>query len=284
MSEAGDVFVMGDVHGQLAKLRLLLRNAGLTNGDDSWAGGTATLWFIGDFCDRGPDGIGVLNLVMRLQHEAAEDGGQIYALLGNHEIMLLAADLFGDQRPGWGGTFHALWSYNGGMESDLLRLSAAHVEWMQQLSALGLQDERLLIHADATFYAQFGPNLQAANTHVRDVLQSDDVQRWSELMEVYFNRLEFLERGREGHRNAELMLSTFGGRQIIHGHTPIPSITHVRPDSVVEPLVYAGGLCINVDGGMFLGGPGFLYRLPPASTLSVTPEGTSSSSPGQPGT
>jgi len=26
--------------------------------------------------------------------------------------------------------------------------------------------------------------------------------------------------------------------------------------------VYAGGLCVNVDSGMYLGGPGFVYRLP----------------------
>jgi len=27
-------------------------------------------------------------------------------------------------------------------------------------------------------------------------------------------------------------------------------------------LIYAGGLCINLDGGMYLDGPGFVYQLP----------------------
>jgi len=37
-----------------------------------------------------------------------------------------------------------------------------------------------------------------------------------------------------------------------------------RPDDqVTEPLVYAGGLCVNVDGGMYRGGPGFVYRAEP---------------------
>ncbi len=35
-------------------------------------------------------------------------------------------------------------------------------------------------------------------------------------------------------------------------------------DSVAPkaPFIYANGLCVNVDGGMYLGGPGFVYRLP----------------------
>ncbi|HEX9439253.1 MAG TPA: serine/threonine protein phosphatase, partial [Roseiflexaceae bacterium] len=54
----------------------------------------------------------------------------------------------------------------------------------------------------------------------------------------------------------------FGGRQIVHGHTPISSMRRCLPEEVVEPLVYAGGLCVNVDGGMYLGGPGFVYQVP----------------------
>jgi hypothetical protein len=29
------------------------------------------------------------------------------------------------------------------------------------------------------------------------------------------------------------------------------------PEEVTEPLVYADGLCVNIDSGMYLGGPGF---------------------------
>ena len=35
------------------------------------------------------------------------------------------------------------------------------------------------------------------------------------------------------------------------------------PEDVREPLVYSRGRCVNVDGGMYLGGPGFVYQLPP---------------------
>src|SRR5579871_6244279 len=88
------VYVIGDIHGQLGKLIALLRGAGLATDRLSWAAGAATLWFMGDFFDRGPDGLGVLDLVMRLQREAAVAGGQVASLLGNHEVMLLAAQRF----------------------------------------------------------------------------------------------------------------------------------------------------------------------------------------------
>ena len=31
---------------------------------------------------------------------------------------------------------------------------------------------------------------------------------------------------------------------------------------VTGPFVYAEGRCVNVDAGLFLGSPGFLYELP----------------------
>lgn len=53
-----------------------------------------------------------------------------------------------------------------------------------------------------------------------------------------------------------------GGRQLIHGHTPIVYIRQIPPKHVSEPLIYADGLCINIDGGMYLDDPRFVYQLP----------------------
>ena len=56
------VYVIGDVHGQLQKLRGLLRGAELIDEIETWSGGEGTLWLIGDLVDRGPDGIGANRL------------------------------------------------------------------------------------------------------------------------------------------------------------------------------------------------------------------------------
>ncbi len=48
-------------------------------------------------------------------------------------------------------------------------------------------------------------------------------------------------------------------------------MTGVPPAQVVPPLTYASRRCVNVDGGMYLGGPGFLHRVDsePAPLLDI---------------
>jgi len=38
-------------------------------------------------------------------------------------------------------------------------------------------------------------------------------------------------------------------------------ITRKRAVEVTSPLIYAQGLCVNVDGGMYLGGSGFIFEV-----------------------
>jgi hypothetical protein len=39
-------------------------------------------------------------------------------------------------------------------------------------------------------------------------------------------------------------------------------MTGEPPELIRAPLIYADGLCINVDGGIYRGGMGFIYKLP----------------------
>jgi hypothetical protein len=59
---------------------------GLIDESGHWAGGTGTLIQTGDIVDRGPDSLALLALFERLQAEAAEAGGELILLLGNHEV------------------------------------------------------------------------------------------------------------------------------------------------------------------------------------------------------
>ena len=43
--------------------------------EGAWSGGRASLWLLRDYVDRGPDGVGVIELIMRLQEQAADAGG-----------------------------------------------------------------------------------------------------------------------------------------------------------------------------------------------------------------
>ncbi|OQY81425.1 MAG: hypothetical protein B6D41_19690 [Chloroflexi bacterium UTCFX4] len=257
-------FVIGDIHGHLEKMIRLLRFAELANAHAEWRGGAAQLWFIGDFTDRGPDGIGVIDFVMRLQADAARKGGLVGALLGNHDAGLLSAYFFRDTRSsGPGGTFYRDWVKFGGLDSDLARLETRHIEWLENLPAMTLVNERLLIHADALYYLDYGETMAQVNAGLRNVLVRGDADAYDQLLAHGGERLVFSQRDAFGVARARQFLAQFGGRQIIHGHTPIPLLSGEPLDRVTRAFVYADDLVVDVDGGIYKGGTGFVYQAPP---------------------
>jgi len=262
MRTSTSVYVIGDIHGQFKKLVRLLREAGLVDDALAWAGGEAALWFLGDFFDRGSDGVAVVDLVMRLQAEAAAAGGQVGALLGNHEVLTLAAHRFGERETIMlDGSFLSVWRRNGGRATDLIRLTHRHITWITNLPAMALVHDRLFVHADATFYTNYGHTVAMVNWACKALLQSAEVGAWERLLGDFCERETFDVQHVDGVGWAAQFLRIFGGRQLIHGDTPIAYITQIPPKYVTEPLIYAGGLCINLDGGMYLDDPGFVCQL-----------------------
>jgi hypothetical protein len=255
------VYVIGDVHGHLKKLVKLLQDAQIVGDHLAWRAGNAILWFIGDLVDRGPDSIAVLDLVIRLQAEAATAGGQVACLLGNHELLLLAAYRFGRRSTGLGSNFIAKWRQKGGARKDLAKLTSQHVAWLAQLPAMACVGRRLFLHADAPFYLHYGRSLEEVNTAISALLGKSDALAWEELIEHFARRGAFAF-GESGEALARRFLESYGGQQLVHGHTPISLLMRSSPKSITTPLLYASEQCINVDGGMFLGGPGFIYQLP----------------------
>lgn len=87
------VFVMSDPHGRLDCVVSLLKGNGVIDDDLNWNYGTNHLMIIGDIFDRGDDVPQIFWLVYKLEQEAAQAGGCVSFLLGNHEPMVLANDL-----------------------------------------------------------------------------------------------------------------------------------------------------------------------------------------------
>jgi hypothetical protein len=84
---------LGDLHGDLEATRGALRLAGAIDESDKWIGGELVVVQTGDQLDRGDDEQAILELLARLQHEAAAAGGAIHLLNGNHEFMNALGDL-----------------------------------------------------------------------------------------------------------------------------------------------------------------------------------------------
>ena len=86
------VVAVGDIHGAYDRFTGILRAARLIDQRDRWAGGAAILIQTGDIVDRGADSKRVIDLLRRLERDAARAGGRVFALLGNHEFMRAAHD------------------------------------------------------------------------------------------------------------------------------------------------------------------------------------------------
>ncbi|WP_189972494.1 metallophosphoesterase [Streptomyces avidinii] len=270
----GPLYVVGDVHGYLDELVTELQAQSLIDAERRWSAGNARLWFLGDFTDRGPDGIGVIDLVMRLSAEAAAAGGYCKALMGNHELLLIGAKRFGDTPVVSGAgtaTFQAAWLLNGGQRTDMERLQDVHLQWMSRLDAAVLEEGHLLLHSDTTAYLDYGDSIEDVNDTIHELLNRGDADITWDLFRKFTKRFAFRDEG-TGPAAVRELLDTYGGSRVVHGHSPIPHLLGEvgtedgdesrGPEAVDGPHVYAEGLAIAMDGGVTMAGKLLVVQLP----------------------
>lgn len=71
---------VGDIHGHAEALEALLRQLGYSERNGAWRHPSRTMGFVGDFIDRGPEQLRVIDMVRRML-----DAGSAIAVSGNHE-------------------------------------------------------------------------------------------------------------------------------------------------------------------------------------------------------
>jgi hypothetical protein len=256
------IFATSDAHGHLAELSAALRESGLLDDQLRWSGGDARLWVLGDLLDRGPDGLGVIALVRRLTAEAAAAGGAVHTVLGNHEVIALGTRRFGDTEVVHRGTvrtFASIWARNGGLASDQAGIDDELVAWLSALPAIARDGDHLLMHSDTVGYAEWGDSVDEVNRAVRETLAGDDPVAWFDVLVRMGRRHELA--GPSGTAAARVLLDTFGGERIVHGHSIIGDLFGEPCDSYSEPRLYADGLALDIDGGIYEGGPCLVARL-----------------------
>lgn len=256
--------MIGDVHGALDKLRAMLLRAGLIDFDGSWTAGNAHLVFLGDYMDRGAQGVGVIHLIRSLEVQAHEVGGQVSALLGNHEVMFLAAWRFRRTDPQDQLGFRDYWQSNGGQERDMSLVDPSDVAWLAERPAMALVDRWLMVHADSPFYLKLGDGIREVNEAILTLLQNSDPDQWSAFLNVFTDRFGFSFG--DGEKTAWTMLRQYGGDRIVHGHTPVYVLLdeHLHGPTLGPgaPMPYANRLCLAMDSGMaYRDEAGFIARL-----------------------
>ncbi len=81
------IVAIGDIHGAYDNFVAVLKNAKLVDDKLRWTGGKTHLVQTGDIVDRGPHSRKAMELLMKLQDKAEDNGGRVHVLIGNHEAM-----------------------------------------------------------------------------------------------------------------------------------------------------------------------------------------------------
>jgi hypothetical protein len=250
------VFVTSDPHGHHDVLVDALQRSGLLDAEQNWSGGDAQLWVLGDLMDRGPDGIGVVDLVMRMQEQAEVAGGSVGVVLGNHEVLALGMHRYalGAEAADAGAMSLALtWQANGGRLDDQKALTDRHIEWLTGLPAIALHDDIVLMHSDTVRYLEYGRTIGAVNDAITAALAGDDIDAWWECLRRMGDRYAFASRG--GREAAAEVASAFGGRRLAHGHSIVSDLRGNQPAETDGALLYCDQSVLAVDGGTYAGGP-----------------------------
>lgn len=177
-------WVIPDIHGCLNTLKSLVENRINLSKTD-------TIYFLGDYIDRGPDSKGVIDYIISLQ----TNGYEVRYLRGNHEDYCVKAWEADQKRFLFRSNIEKDWRKNGAQRTldsfGVKRprdIDRKYIEWMKNAEYYIELEDHILVHAGLNF------NIQNP---------FDDV---SSMMWI---------------RNFKVDSNKVGGKKVIHGHVPV---------------------------------------------------------------
>lgn len=177
-------WVIPDVHGHLATLKSMVEDRITLTKDDS-------LYFLGDYIDRGPDSKGVIDYIINLQ----ESGYDVNYIRGNHEDYCIRAWEDDQKRFLFRSPIEKDWRKNGGnrtLESFGAKrprdISKFYIDWMKGAKYFIELEDYILVHA--------GMNFKIDNPY-----EDTRSMMWIRDFRVDRNKI--------------------AGKKIIHGHVPV---------------------------------------------------------------
>lgn len=224
-------FVIGDVHGEAERLRemhdlILERHRLMFSSHD------IRIVHLGDYVDRGPDSLGVINAIHGLK---AQKSVEVVSLAGNHEEMMVKALVAGS------GASYDLWIQNGGdatldsyRRGGFRSVPIAHIGWLMSRPSVLIEQEEKRIFVHAGVDPKDFPNESKATYLWTRSNRFLDVQEWSG--------------------------TPLEGWTVVHGHTPTQNF---------EPEVFSDyGTRVNIDTGAVFGGALTCAQLAPDGSIN----------------
>ena len=140
--EPSRLLAISDLEGNYDTFLKFLKVNGVVDASGRWSWGDGHLVFNGDIVDRGEQVTEVLWLIRKLEQEAAEAGGGVHYILGNHETMVMGGDLryvhpkYALTTPHFGTTYENLYS----QDSEIGR-------WWRTRNSVEKIGDTLFVHA-----------------------------------------------------------------------------------------------------------------------------------------
>lgn len=142
LPQADSLIVVSDPHGNFDCFVSVLKNNGVINDRYEWTFGKNQLVIIGDVFDRGKDVLPIFWLIYKLEQEAAEKGGMVDFMLGNHEEMVLRGDIryAKDKYKALADTLHLPYQ-------DLWKENSELGRWLRTRNLIGIVGNNMIVHA-----------------------------------------------------------------------------------------------------------------------------------------
>jgi serine/threonine protein phosphatase 1 len=197
-------WIIADIHGCAETLATLVEDKIRPEKNDS-------IYFLGDYIDRGADSKGVVDYILGLKAQ----GLHIETLMGNHEEVLLKIHAYDTETGGKAPEYDLKnrWFYHGGRATlhsfgidNLAQLAPEYLHFFQNLRPYIVLDKHILVHA--------GLNFSLANPFT-----DYKSMRWI--------------------KNFNVDLAKTGSRKVIHGH-----VTHSLTE-IDRQFAASNAICLD---------------------------------------
>jgi len=245
----GKTFVMSDPHGKLDCVIDLLQGNQVIDNDLHWAYGYNRLVVIGDIADRGKDVTAIYWFFYKLQQEAADQGGSVVMLLGNHEPMEFAGDMrYAEDK------YKILPKMLGMEYTDMIGPDSELGRWIATWNTISILGQDLYVHAGLgqDFYDLNIP-IPEVNSQISSALfmPNKDRKAISDTLDFLYGSygplwyrglvLKGVNRKPVSSDTLDLILARYGVRHIIVGHTIFRNVKTFYGGRVID---------VNVDNAV----------------------------------
>jgi len=258
----GSIAIMSDLHGEYDNYIKLLKRTGIIDQDLNWSFGKGQLVILGDIFDRGPMVTEILWHLFGLEMQAADAGGKVHILLGNHEYMILTGDdKFINNK------YRNIEQITGKSYSDFFVSNSVLGNWLQKMPVVIKINNMLFTHAGiSTDLVREKTDIDQMNRIYRDILtgRPDDgsdltsrSMKNTQLSEMLFFRGYFTD-DLFSESKLDSVLTFYGVKRIIVGHTTLSEVKSMYHDKLIG---IDAGLMYYHSGEMLLYENGEFYRV-----------------------